>query len=69
MCQPQPSVADFHEVSPDVLLDDEPWGHVDHAGATCGWRSADWTGAYVNAVASGHIGSSTYGDTAARVFR
>ena len=67
MCRPQPSVLRiFTWFSPDMLQKYEPWGHVVHAGVACGCRSSDRMGAYVHAIASGHIGPSTYGDTVAR---
>ena len=47
-------LTNFNGVSHDVLLDFEPWGHVDHMGVECGCRSSDRTGTYVHAVAFDH---------------
>ena len=64
-------LTNFNGVSHDVLLDFEPWGHVDHMGVECGCRSSDRTGTYVHAVAFDHPTStpvlshqapSNYGD-------
>ena len=38
----------MHSLSPNVSLDCEPWGHMDHNGEGCGCLSSDSTGAYVH---------------------
>ena len=35
-------------ISPDVQLDYEPWGHMDHSDGHCSCRSFDRTAAYVH---------------------
>ena len=38
-------------ISPDVQLDYEPWGHMDHSDGHCSWQSSDRTAAYVHKLA------------------
>ena len=38
----------MHGLSPNVSLDCEPWGHMDHNGEGCECLSSDSTGAYVH---------------------
>ena len=38
-------------MSPDVQLDCEPWGHLDHDDGHCSCRSSDRTAAYVHELA------------------
>ena len=45
------ALADIRGVSPDVQLDCEPWGHMDHSEGHCSCRSADRTAAYVHELA------------------
>ena len=35
-------------ISPNVLLDCEPWGHINHEDINCGCQSSDRTAAYVH---------------------
>ena len=43
------ALADIRGVSPDVQLDCEPWGHMNHSEGHC--RSSDRTAAYVHELA------------------
>ena len=45
------ALADIRGVSPDVQLDCEPWGHMDHGDGHCSGRSSDRTAAYVHELA------------------
>ena len=45
------ALADIRGISPDVQLDCEPWGHVDHSDGHCSCRSSDRTVAYVHELA------------------
>ena len=45
------ALADIRGVSPDVQLDCEPWGHMDHSEGHCSCRSSDRTAAYVHELA------------------
>ena len=45
------ALADIRGVSPDVQLDCEPRGHVDHSDGHCSCRSSDRTAAYVHELA------------------
>ena len=38
-------------ISPNVHLDYEPWGHMDHEDSNCGCQSSDHTAAYVHDLA------------------
>ena len=38
-------------ISPDVQLDCEPWGHIEHSDGHCSCRSSDRTAAYVHELA------------------
>ena len=41
----------YSGISPDVQLDYEPWGHMDHSDGHCSCRSSDHTAAYVHELA------------------
>ena len=45
------ALEDIRGVSPDVQLDYEPWGHMDHSDGHCYCRSSDGTAAYVHELA------------------
>ena len=45
------ALADIRSVSPDVQLDCEPWGHMDHSDGHCSCQSSARTAAYVHGVA------------------
>ena len=45
------ALMDIRGVSPDVQLDCEPWGHMDHSDGHCFCRSSDRTAAYVHELA------------------
>ena len=45
------ALEDLRGVSPNVHLDCEPWGHMDHNDKHCCCRSLDRTAAYVNELA------------------
>ena len=45
------ALADIRGVYPDVQLDCEPWGHMDHSNGHCSCRSSDRTTAYVHELA------------------
>ena len=45
------ALADIRGVSPDVQLDCEPWGHMDHSEGHCSCQSSDRTAAYVHELA------------------
>ena len=38
-------------ISPNVYLECEPWGHIDHEDIDCGCQSSDRTAAYVHDLA------------------
>ena len=42
------ALEDIRGISPDVQLDCEPWGHMDHSDGHCSCRSSDHTAAYVH---------------------
>ena len=45
------ALEDIRDVSPDVQLDYEPWGHMDHSDGHCSCRSSDRTAASVHELA------------------
>ena len=45
------ALTDIRGVSPDVQLDCEPWGHMDHDDGHCYCRSSNRTAAYVHELA------------------
>ena len=45
------ALEDIRGISPDVQLDCEPWGHMDHSDGHCSCRSSDHTVAYVHELA------------------
>ena len=45
------ALEDIWGISPDVQLDCEPWGHMDHSDGHCSCRSSDRTAAYVHELA------------------
>ena len=45
------ALADIRGASPDVQLDCEPWGHMDHSDGHCSCRSSDRTPVYVHELA------------------
>ena len=45
------ALADIRGVSPDVQLDCEPWGHMDHSNGHCSCQSSDRMAAYVHELA------------------
>ena len=45
------ALEDLRGVSPNVQLDCEPWGHMDHCDEHCYCRSSDRTAAYVHELA------------------
>ena len=44
-------LVEIRGVSPNVQLDCEPWGHMDHSDGYCFCRSSDRTAAYVHDLA------------------
>ena len=42
------ALEDIRGISPDVQLDYEPWGHMDHSDGHCSCRSSDHTAAYAH---------------------
>ena len=45
------ALEDIRGISPDVQLDYEPWGHMDHSDGHCSCQSSDRTAAYVHELA------------------
>ena len=55
----------MHSLSPNVILDCEPWGHMDHNGEGCECLSSESTGAYVHDLSLVACGTSFAETTAA----